>query len=131
MTVRNTIRFFLNAEVVKLSTVKSGDTLLDFLRLKSRLTGTKEGCAEGDCGACTVLVDGDPVCACLMPTQQAAGKTLETLVQTAFSQRRKLLRHTLGKWLEEKKFSGDFDVHRRAEEVPVAEYVALVQALSV
>jgi 16S rRNA (adenine1518-N6/adenine1519-N6)-dimethyltransferase len=58
-------------------------------------------------------------------------KTLEALVQTAFSQRRKLLRHTLGKWLEEKKFSGDFDIHRRAEEVPVAEYVALVQALSV
>ena len=58
-------------------------------------------------------------------------KTLEALVQTAFSQRRKLLRHTLGKWLEEKKFGGDFDVHRRAEEVPVAEYVALVQALSV
>ncbi|MFZ4471455.1 MAG: 16S rRNA (adenine(1518)-N(6)/adenine(1519)-N(6))-dimethyltransferase RsmA [Limnohabitans sp.] len=58
-------------------------------------------------------------------------KTLETLVQTAFSQRRKLLRHTLGKWLEEKKFGGDFDVHRRAEEVPVAEYIALVQALSV
>ena len=57
-------------------------------------------------------------------------KTLETLVQTAFSQRRKLLRHTLGKWLEGKKFSGDFDVHRRAEEVPVAEYVALVQALA-
>jgi len=58
-------------------------------------------------------------------------KTLESLVQTAFSQRRKLLRHTLGRWLEEKKFGGDFDVHRRAEEVPVAEYVALVQALSV
>jgi len=57
-------------------------------------------------------------------------KTLEALVQTAFSQRRKLLRHTLGKWLEGKKFSGDFDVHRRAEEVPVAEYVALVQALT-
>ena len=58
-------------------------------------------------------------------------KTLESLVQIAFSQRRKLLRHTLGRWLEEKKFGGDFDVHRRAEEVPVAEYVALVQALSV
>jgi len=56
-------------------------------------------------------------------------KTLESLVQIAFSQRRKLLRHTLGRWLEEKKFGGDFDVHRRAEEVPVAEYVALVQAL--
>ena len=58
-------------------------------------------------------------------------KTLETLVQTAFSQRRKLLRHTLGKWLEEKKFGGDFDVHRRAEEVPVTEYVALAQALTI
>ena len=56
-------------------------------------------------------------------------KTLESLVQIAFSQRRKLLRHTLGRWLEEKKFGGDFDVHRRAEEVPVAEYIALVQAL--
>ena len=58
-------------------------------------------------------------------------KTLEALVQVAFSQRRKFLRHTLGRWLEEKKFGGDFDVHRRAEEVPVAEYIALVQALSV
>ena len=58
-------------------------------------------------------------------------KTLEALVQVAFSQRRKLLRHTLGRWLVEKKFGGDFDVHRRAEEVPVAQYVALVQALSV
>ena len=58
-------------------------------------------------------------------------KALEALVQVAFSQRRKLLRHTLGRWLEEKKFGGDFDVHRRAEEVPVAQYVALVLALSV
>ena len=58
-------------------------------------------------------------------------KTLEALVKVAFSQRRKLLRHTLGRWLEEKNFDGDFDVHRRAEEVPVAQYVALVQALSV
>ena len=58
-------------------------------------------------------------------------KTLETLVQTAFSQRRKLLRQTLGKWLEEKKLSGDFEVNRRREEEPVPEYLALVQALSV
>ena len=54
----------------------------------------------------------------------------ENLVQVAFSQRRKLLRHTLGKWLEEKKFSGQFDVQRRAEEVPVSEYVALMKALT-
>jgi 16S rRNA (adenine1518-N6/adenine1519-N6)-dimethyltransferase len=53
---------------------------------------------------------------------------LETLVQVAFSQRRKLLRHTLGRWLEERRFTGAFDVQRRAEEVPVAEYVALAQA---
>jgi len=56
---------------------------------------------------------------------------LGELVQTAFSQRRKLLRHTLGRWLEGRAFAGNFDVQRRAEEVPVAEYVALVQALAV
>ncbi len=51
------------------------------------------------------------------------------LVQTAFSQRRKILRNTLGKWLEARDFTGDFDLQRRAEEVPVAEYVALAQAV--
>ena len=54
-------------------------------------------------------------------------KLLSELVRVAFSQRRKLLRHTLGKWLEQKEFAGDFDVKRRAEEVPVAEYLALTQ----
>ncbi len=52
---------------------------------------------------------------------------LSGVVKVAFSQRRKLLRHTLGKWLEEKAFSGTFDVQRRAEEVPVNEYVVLAQ----
>ena len=52
---------------------------------------------------------------------------LEELVQVAFSQRRKLLRHTLGRWLEERQFPGTFDTQRRAEEVPVDEYVALAQ----
>jgi len=56
-------------------------------------------------------------------------KTLETLVQVAFSQRRKILRNTLGKWLDEKGFTGAFDLQRRAEEVPVAEFVALAQAV--
>jgi 16S rRNA (adenine1518-N6/adenine1519-N6)-dimethyltransferase len=54
---------------------------------------------------------------------------LEALVRVAFSQRRKLLRHTLGHWLEERRFAGAFDVQRRAEEVPVAEYIALTQAV--
>lgn len=55
---------------------------------------------------------------------------LEELVQVAFSQRRKLLRHTLGRWLEARQFTGTFDTQRRAEEVPVADYVALAQACS-
>ncbi|KQV30656.1 FAD-binding molybdopterin dehydrogenase [Rhizobium sp. Root1203] len=50
------IRFILNGEDISLRDVRPTETLLDFLRLKRRLTGTKEGCAEGDCGACTVLV---------------------------------------------------------------------------
>jgi 16S rRNA (adenine1518-N6/adenine1519-N6)-dimethyltransferase len=57
-------------------------------------------------------------------------RLLSELVQVAFSQRRKLLRHTLGQWLEARAFSGVFDVKRRAEEVAVAEYVALAQAVS-
>ncbi|MDH4412847.1 MAG: 2Fe-2S iron-sulfur cluster-binding protein, partial [Rhizobium sp.] len=50
------IRFILNGEDIALSSLDPTETLLDFLRLKRRMTGTKEGCAEGDCGACTVLV---------------------------------------------------------------------------
>ncbi len=54
---------------------------------------------------------------------------LGELVTVAFSQRRKVLRNTLGRWLDERQYSGDFDVQRRAEEVPVAEYLALARAL--
>ena len=54
---------------------------------------------------------------------------LEELVASAFSQRRKLLRHSLGRWLEARGFAGDFDLQRRAEEVPVEEYVALARLL--
>lgn len=53
---RNEIRFILNGEDVALDNVAPSETLLDYLRLKRTLRGTKEGCAEGDCGACTVLV---------------------------------------------------------------------------
>ena len=56
-------------------------------------------------------------------------KLLSELVRVAFSQRRKLLRHTLGQWLEQHDYAGAFDVKRRAEEVPVAEYLALAQQL--
>lgn len=53
---------------------------------------------------------------------------LSTLVQVAFSMRRKLLRHSLGRWLEQIGFEGTFDLQRRAEEVPVVEFVSLAQA---
>ena len=58
------------------------------------------------------------------PVPLQAG-VLEDLVRVAFSQRRKLLRHTLGRWLAERSIAPDFDLQRRAEEVPVAEYLAL------
>jgi 16S rRNA (adenine1518-N6/adenine1519-N6)-dimethyltransferase len=69
----------------------------------------------------------------MVPYEQPAEvdeKLLSEMVQVAFSQRRKILRNTLGKWLEEKGFTGDFDVQRRAEEVPVAEYLEVCRTLA-
>jgi aerobic-type carbon monoxide dehydrogenase small subunit (CoxS/CutS family) len=53
--------------------------LIDYLRETLRLTGTKEGCGEGECGACTVLVDGEPVNSCLVPLCSVAGAKVETV----------------------------------------------------
>ncbi|WP_428421459.1 16S rRNA (adenine(1518)-N(6)/adenine(1519)-N(6))-dimethyltransferase RsmA [Methylibium sp.] len=65
------------------------------------------------------------------PAPPAVDATLlGEIVATAFSQRRKLLRHTLGRWLEARSFDGRFDTQRRAEEVPVVDYVGLAAALS-
>lgn len=53
--------------------------LLDVLREDLRLTGTKEGCGEGECGACTVLLEGVPVASCLVAAGQAHGRAVETV----------------------------------------------------
>lgn len=59
--------------------VDPGERLLDTLRYRLGLTGTKEGCAEGECGACTVLLDGVPANSCLVLSFQVAGRRVETV----------------------------------------------------
>jgi len=58
---------------------ESEQTLLDVLRDDLRLTGSKEGCASGDCGACSVILDGRLVCACLLLAVEAEGSAIETI----------------------------------------------------
>ncbi|KAA0916112.1 (2Fe-2S)-binding protein [Aquicoccus porphyridii] len=58
---------------------ETDETLLDVLRDHLDLTGSKEGCGSGDCGACTVVVDGRLVCSCLMLAAEAEGRTIETI----------------------------------------------------
>ena len=73
-----TFRFMVNGEAVE---VRAAGTrrLLDVLREDLGLTGTKEGCGEGECGACSVLLDGAVVDACLVPVGQAAGSAVRTV----------------------------------------------------
>ncbi len=73
-----TIRFSVNGAPVELDS-PGGRRLLDVLRIDLGLAGTKEGCGEGECGACSVLVDGEVALSCLIPVAQAAGCDIRTV----------------------------------------------------
>ena len=72
------MRFNLNGADVEVG-VHPMSRLLDVLREDLHLTGTKEGCGEGECGACTVLIDNEPVCSCLVPLSQVEGSEVVTV----------------------------------------------------
>jgi len=72
------MKFQLNGRPCELD-VHPMRRLLDVLREDCRLTGSKEGCGEGECGACTVLVDGEPVVSCLVPCAQVEGSEVTTI----------------------------------------------------
>ncbi len=72
------IKFILNGEAVEVSAPPSL-TLLKLLREKLGLTGSKPGCERGECGACTVLLDGDPVNSCLVLAPQVEGREVITI----------------------------------------------------
>ena len=78
-TMRTTIEFLLNGERVCVPAKDARRTVLTWLREERRLTGTKEGCAEGDCGACTAVLDGRPVNTCILLAGTLDGKSLTTV----------------------------------------------------
>jgi aerobic carbon-monoxide dehydrogenase small subunit len=85
-----TYRFAVNGDPVE-ADVPGMRRLLDTLREDLGLTGTKEGCGEGECGACSVLVDGEVVDACLVPTCQVEGASVQTVEGLAADGRLNLL----------------------------------------
>ena len=76
--MKHSISLIINGDPVD-AIVKDNLTLLDFLRDQLFLTGTKKGCEEGECGACTVIMDGKAVTACLVPAPAVDGRNVVTI----------------------------------------------------
>ena len=76
------IRFTVNGQPVE-AKAKDKQSLLSFLREELKLTGTKNGCSTGHCGACTVIVDGEAKRSCLLPLKQMEGKSVLTIESLA------------------------------------------------
>ena len=72
------ISFRLNGEVIEIA-VSPSEMLLDVLREKMHLTGTKRGCGKGECGACTIIFNGKAMNACLLPVMRAHGADIQTI----------------------------------------------------
>jgi len=76
--MKHILNFTLNGEPIQVE-IEPHLTLLQLLREKLELTGTKEGCGMGECGACTVLLDGKTVNSCIFPAVEAEGKSITTI----------------------------------------------------
>jgi aerobic carbon-monoxide dehydrogenase small subunit len=76
--VKRLIQLTINDRIYDVA-VEPNQTLVDLLRYQLGLTGTKKGCELGDCGSCTVIMDGRPVNSCLVLAMQANGKTIRTI----------------------------------------------------
>ena len=76
--MKQIVHFILNGEPVQVE-IEPHLTLLQLLRDQLELTGTKEGCGMGECGACTVLLDGEPVCSCMLLAADAVGHEITTV----------------------------------------------------
>ena len=72
------LKFTVNGNLVEVI-VSPDELLIDVLREKLLLTGTKKGCGIGECGACTVLLEGKPVCSCLLPAMKVQNKEITTI----------------------------------------------------
>jgi carbon-monoxide dehydrogenase small subunit len=76
--MKHILNFMLNGEPIQVE-IEPHLTLLQLLREKLELTGTKEGCGMGECGACTVLLDGKTINSCIFPAMEAEGKSITTI----------------------------------------------------